>query len=98
MNRHLLPRQLVHPSLEQQYNTLDAKPGGSVNRFLHTQDSAVTTVLHFCWLMKEYHLSCFDVRSFVTDYHKSKAKCPMVKESFVLTGPEFPLSSQTRRF
>lgn len=92
----MLPIKLVHPSLEQQYNMLDAKPGGSVNRFLHTQYFAVTTVLHFCWLMKEYHLSCFDVRSFVTDYHKSKAKCLMVKESFVLTGPEFLLSCQTR--
>lgn len=41
VNRQMLPIELVHLSLEQQYNMLAAKPGGSINRFLHILDFAV---------------------------------------------------------
>lgn len=42
VNRHTLPMELVPASLGQQYTTLDPKPGGSANRFLHAQSFAVT--------------------------------------------------------
>lgn len=41
-NRQMLPMELAPPSLGQQYTTLDPKPGGSANRFLHAQGFAVT--------------------------------------------------------
>lgn len=56
--------------LGQQYTTLDPKPGGSANRFLHAQ-GLLSHCATFLLVDIEYHLSCFDVHSFVT--HKIKA-------------------------
>lgn len=51
--------------LGQQYTTLDPKPGGSANRFLHAQ-GLLSHCATFLLVDIEYHLSCFDVHSSVT--------------------------------
>lgn len=67
----MLPMELAPPSLEQQYTTLDPKPGGSANRFLHALRVLLSHCATFLLVDIEYHLSCFDVHSSVT--HKNKA-------------------------
>lgn len=80
----------------QQYTTLDPKPGGSANRFLQLR-VLLSHCATFLLVDKEYHVSCFDVHSSVSDPHKNKA-APNGKGKLCLDRPRISSLMSNKTF